>query len=537
MWTHCSQSEPGFALLRGSLQRFQNSPRPLPVPPPSQGTLAIDLGTSTTLVGWQSSAGSPLQLLSLPPLSAPSAAAPLIPSLVLPTALQPLVGQQVVDAGRPPGTLAGFKTRLAGTADDDGARWAAERLLDAIWNSLPAGVQPHRLVLTAPVEGYQPYRRWLAAWAEALPVDEVALVDESTAAALGAGLAPGSVVLVLDMGAGTTDLSLVRLEGGQGRAAPMAELLRFGGRPLLRPDRNPRCARVLGKAGLGLGGQDIDRWWAEALGAPQPPPPDWLQAAEQLKCALSSADSAAVTLLGPSARLLRGRRGDLEQVLERCGLPEQLEGLMASVEAAARRAGLGDSGIDAVLAVGGGSQLPWLRRWLEQRLPGRLLPGDRPLEAVVRGALAMTPALQVKDVLSRGVSLRIWDRRQGRRRWHPLYLAGQAWPTPDPLELVLRAGEAETALELQLGTIVAGARGEVVMIDDRPVLRAGGEGGSPVTPWPGPPLRLPLGTAGQDGDDRLRLRFRIDDRRQLWVEGEELPEGQAIGVHRLGILD
>jgi hypothetical protein len=50
-------------------------------------------------------------------------------------------------------------------------------------------------------------------------------------------------------------------------------------------------------------------------------------------------------------------------------------------------------------------------------------------------------------------------------------------------------------------------------------------------------LRLPLGTAGQDGDDRLRLRFRIDDRRQLWVEGEELPEGQAIGVHRLGILD
>lgn len=512
------------------------------MPPPSQGTLAIDLGTSTTLVGWQGSPGAPLELLRLPPLSATgsdaaAAAAPLIPSLVLPTTLQPLVGQQVLDAGRPPETLAGFKTRLAGDSADASARWAAERLLDAIWRALPAALQPHRLVLTAPVEGYGAYRHWLAAWAEALPVAEVALVDESTAAALGAGLAPGSVVLVLDMGAGTTDLSLVRLEGGQGRAAPMAELLRFGGRPLLRPDRSPRCARVLGKAGLGLGGQDIDRWWAEALGAPQPPPPDWLQAAEQLKCALSSADEAAVTVLGAAGRRLRGRRRDLEQLLEQRGLPERLEALMASVEAAARRAGLGDGGIDAVLAVGGGSQLPWLRRWLDQRLPGRLLPGDRPIEAVVRGALAMTPALQVKDVLSRGVSLRIWDRRQGRRRWHPLYLAGQAWPTPDPLELVLRAGEAETALELQLGTIAAGPRGEVVLIDERPVLRAADDGGGPVTPWPGAPLQLPLAAPGRDGDDRLRLRFRIDDRRQLWVEGEELPDGRSIGVHRLGILD
>lgn len=405
------------------------------MPEPSRGTLAIDLGTSTTLVGWQASGGAPLQLLRLPPLTAPAGAAdtpPLIPSLVLPTALQPLVGQQVLDAGRPPATLAGFKTRLAGDAGDGEARWAAEQLLTAIWRCLPAAIRPQRLVLTAPVEGYRAYRGWLAAWAQTLPIDEVALVDESTAAALGAGLAPGSVVLVLDMGAGTTDLSLVRLEGGQGRAAPMAELLRFAGRSLPRTDRSPRCAQVLGKAGLGLGGQDIDRWWAEALGAPQPPPPDWLQAAEQLKCALSLVDDADLTLLGPPARLLRGRRRDLERLLERCGLPGQLEGLMAAVEAAARRAGLGDGAIDAVLAVGGGSQLPWLRHWLDQRLPGRLLPGDRPLEAVVRGALAMTPALQVKDVLSHGVSLRIWDRRQGRRRWHPLYLAGQAWPTPIP---------------------------------------------------------------------------------------------------------
>ena len=66
---------------------------------------------------------------------------------------------------------------------------------------------------------------------------------------------------------------------------------------------------------------------------------------------------------------------------------------------------------------------------------------------------------------------------------------------------------------------------------------ASGDGGATVIPWPSPPLRLTLRQPGRDGDDRLRLRFRIDDQRQLWVEGEELPEGPAIPAQRLGILD
>ena len=45
-------------------------------------------------------------------------------------------------------------------------------------------------------------------------------------AAIGAGLPPGSRVLVVDLGGGTIDLSLVALEGGEGKAAPLAQLLR-----------------------------------------------------------------------------------------------------------------------------------------------------------------------------------------------------------------------------------------------------------------------------------------------------------------------
>ena len=100
-----------------------------------------------------------------------------------------------------------------------------------------------RLVLTAPVDQAFGYRQWLMQACTSLPVDEVALVDEPTAAAMGAGLPAGSKLLVVDLGGGTLDLSLVALEGGEGRAAPLAQLLRFRGRDLKNSKQTLRSAR------------------------------------------------------------------------------------------------------------------------------------------------------------------------------------------------------------------------------------------------------------------------------------------------------
>lgn len=89
-------------------------------------------------------------------------------------------------------------------------------MLLQIWQRLPQEISIERLVLTAPVDHYRGYRQWLLQACEALPVEEVALVDEPTAAALGAGLSPGSKLLVVDMGGSTIDLSIVALEGAKG---------------------------------------------------------------------------------------------------------------------------------------------------------------------------------------------------------------------------------------------------------------------------------------------------------------------------------
>jgi molecular chaperone DnaK (HSP70) len=497
------------------------------------GTLAIDLGSSTTVVAWQDPAG-PAGLLPLPPYSCSDPC--VVPSLLwleAPEAQRPLIGRQVLDAALAdsdhPGLCRDFKRRIGADGPVDGTGWfTAERagtlLLEGLWRALPEQLVPERLVLTAPIDTYRGYRAWLRRASRNLAVPELALVDEPTAAAIGAGLPPGSRVLVVDLGGGTIDLSLVALDGGQGRAAPIAQLLRFAGRDLAHSRQALRCARVIGKAGLGLGGRDMDRWIAAHLCPEIPGDGALLRLAEQIKCELSEAPEARQILVTPAGlRELRLTRDAFEQLLEERGLLRQLDGLLETVLAAARREGLTLADIDAVLPVGGSSRIPLIRRWLQGRCPGVPLRGERPVEAVALGALALTPGVRVRDVLARGVSLRCWDRRSGRHRWHPLFLAGQSWPAEQPLELVLACSrEGQDRLELVLGEPLPEERAEVIFEAGLPVLRERPAGAAPVRPWATPPVAIPLASPGRRGVDRLRLRFRIDEQAQLLVEIHDL---------------
>ena len=537
------------------------------------GTLAIDLGSSSTVVAWQESSGAPARLLALPPYSLGDPA--VVPSLLWLAApgeeARALVGRQVLEAdladGEGPGLCRDFKRRIGavppltrsagstpgpgeqegngpagGAAAGEAAGWlspeaAGALLLRRLWEALPPELSPSRLVLTAPIEAYRGYRLWLRQVCRDLAVPELALVDEPTAAAIGAGLAPGSRVLVVDLGGGTIDLSLVALEGGEGRAAPIAQLLRFAGRDLEGSGQALRCARVIGKAGLALGGRDIDRWIAAELCPALPPRGELLREAEAIKCALSDQPRAMRlwSAAGEAPRELRLERSRFEALLEERGLIAELDALLETVWAAARREGIDPTRLDAVLPVGGSSRIPRIRRWLAERCGAIPLRGERPVEAVALGALALTPGVQLRDVLRRGVSLRCWDQRSGAHRWHPLFVAGPAWPTDRALEVVLACSrEQQRSLELVLGEPVAEERAEVVFRDGVPVLRRRPAGEAAVEPWPRQPAPLPLEPPGQQGADRLRLRFRVDPEGQLRLEGDDLLSGEPLSEQLLG---
>ncbi len=519
------------------------------------GTLAIDLGSSTTVLAFQPSSGGAPELLAIPPFSSNDPC--VVPSLIWlanPQSDQPLIGRQVLDAGLAvsggEGLCRDFKRRIGALAGESGPAAAAgasgepltpeqagSLLITRLWQALPASVVPTRLVLTAPIEGYRGYRQWLQQLSSQIPVEEVALVDEPTAAAIGAGLPAGSRVLVVDLGGGTIDLSLVALQGGEGRAAPIAQLLRFGGRDLDGGRQALRCAEVIGKAGSALGGRDIDRWIAMSLAPDLGEDPSMLEVSERLKCGLSEAEEVTGiwSSAGADSRVLRLDRTQLDRLLRERGLLDLLDDLLERVLAAARAKGLDREQIDAVLPVGGTSRLPSIRHWLADRCGSIPLRNQRPVEAVALGALALTPGVRLKDVLARGVSLRCWDQRGGEHRWHPLFLAGQSWPTDQPLELVLSCSRDEqSSLELVLGEPIEEERSEVVFVDGLPQVRRRPAGEARTEPWSRQPPPVTLDPPGTCGIDRLRLRFSIDAEGQLLLESEDLLGGTITAARVLG---
>ena len=517
------------------------------------GTLAIDLGSSTTVVAHLDPGGPGPQLLPIPPFSTDDPA--VIPSLIWLTssdAERPLIGRQVLEAGLlergGPQLQRDFKRRIGAPPSPDSTsllspEQSGRLLLQRIWNQLPQDLQPERLVLTAPIDSYRNYRQWLLDALSELPVPEVALVDEPTAAAIGAGLPAGSRVLVVDIGGGTTDLCLVALQGGEGKAAPIAQLLRFAGRDLSSSQQALRTAEVLGKAGCAIGGRDLDGWIADELAPPERswpdgPPASLLSACERLKCQLSSSSEAlCLWSADPQqpALELRLRRQELEALVERRGLLTLLDELLESVLASARGAGISPDQIDAVLPVGGSSQMPLIRAWLARTLPGVPVRGDRPVEAVALGALSLTPGVTVKDVLHQGVSLRCWDQRSGEHRWHPLFIPGQSWPVEQPLRLRLACSEPQqTTLELVLGEPELEQRSEVIYVDGLPVLRRRAAGRARVKPWNQAAFELQLDPPGAPGDDRVELRFWINAEGQLMVESTDLLTESTQAAVRLG---
>jgi len=378
----------------------------------------------------------------------------------------------------------------------------------------------------------------------------VALVDEPTAAALGAGLAAGSRLLVVDLGGGTLDLSLVALEGGEGRAAPLAQLLRFRGKDLKDSRQTLRQAKVLGKAGINLGGRDFDRWILDAL-HPNGLPGEGdglmalLNAAERLKCRLSDsalAERETVTELASSRDLdrpapLSMNRQTFSQLLSDRGFFSALEGLLEQTLKDAELKGCRREDLDAVVMVGGGAHLPQLREWLEQTLPSTSMLTPPPMAAVAQGALSLTPGVRMQDLLQKGISLRCWNRRSHAHHWHPLFLRGQPWPSSQPLELVLSASSPDqNSVELVLGEAQPQMRHEVVMVDGLPRVVETSDSWTDVIRREGITCELPLVPPGQPGEDCLKLRFHLSDKAELVLEGDDLRTGAPLERQILGTV-
>ena len=536
---------------KNNIDQFENILRP-EINKNVFGTLAIDLGSSTTVVVFQKENGQPPELLDLPPISR---AIGEIPSLIWKSSEKEesyLIGQQIIDLN--------LINEKENNLSQDFKRWigsteiepiydskitpekAGEILIHSIWEKVSQKVNIKRLVLTAPVDTYREYRTWLVNVCNSLEVKEIALVDEPTAAAMGAGLEPGSTLLVLDFGGSTIDMSIVALEGGEGQASPIAQLVRFDGNNLEgKSTQVLRTAKVLGKSGLRLGGKDIDRWIFHHLLPEENPTNSILRKAEELKCELSNTNiketlviTKKVNNIQNEEKFLKLSKKGLEELLIEKGLLKSIEKLFIQTINIAKRNSFELKDLDSVVLVGGGSRIPLIKNYLSDICNSIPFLTPPPIEAIALGALHLTPGVQIKDVLNKGVSLRCWNKKNEKHIWHPLFLAGQTWPTNKPLEIILAASiNSQLSIDLIIGEPQEEGSNEIIYTNGIPTL-ATIESKDKIKKITNTIISIPVDPPGEIGQDCIKLIFNINDNCQLEVEGVDLRNNKEITKQNLG---
>ena len=536
---------------KNNIDQFENILRP-EINKNVFGTLAIDLGSSTTVVVFQKENGQPPELLDLPPISR---AIGEIPSLIWKSSEKDesyLIGQQIIDLN--------LINEKENNLSQDFKRWigsteiepiydskitpekAGEILIHSIWEKVSQKVNIKRLVLTAPVDTYREYRTWLVNVCNSLEVKEIALVDEPTAAAMGAGLEPGSTLLVLDFGGSTIDMSIVALEGGEGQASPIAQLVRFDGNNLEgKSTQVLRTAKVLGKSGLRLGGKDIDRWIFHHLLPEENPTNSILRKAEELKCELSNTNiketlviTKKVNNIQNEEKFLKLSKKGLEELLIEKGLLKSIEKLFIQTINSAKRNSFELKDLDSVVLVGGGSRIPLIKNYLSDICNSIPFLTPPPIEAIALGALHLTPGVQIKDVLNKGVSLRCWNKKNEKHIWHPLFLAGQTWPTNKPLEIILAASiNSQLSIDLIIGEPQEEGSNEIIYTNGLPTLTTI-ETKDKIKKINNTIISIPVDPPGEIGQDCIKLIFNINDNCQLEVEGVDLRNDREITKQNLG---
>ncbi len=225
--------------------------------------LAIDFGTTNSVIAQWNDAADAAEVISLPGLSQTelNGRPPLIPSLVYvrdgkngEVTVGQAVRDEKLDYEQSNRLFRNFKRGVAASpappprridrslwADRDAGRF----FLRHLFQSLPYHADEiEQLVLTTPVASFENYLTWLNETLGDLAGDRIRIVDESTAAALGYAVTePEAIVLVFDFGGGTLDLSLVKLPESKEKTGGRLNRL------LKSRNKSKYAAKIIAKAG------------------------------------------------------------------------------------------------------------------------------------------------------------------------------------------------------------------------------------------------------------------------------------------------
>ncbi len=512
------------------------------------GTLAIDLGNTNTVIAFQEEKGKDTTLIEIPGITSSPG--------VLPTAVwfegeekMARIGVSALKKRNFSNSEiyfhSNFKRLIGNPIERKNEKLlspieSGEKFFKILWANIPKELDIKRLVLTAPIDTYKGYRKWLINLCNGLPINEIALVDEPTAAGIGINVPLGSKIMIIDIGGSTIDMSVIKTQGGEGKAAPIAELLKFQGKDVSAISKQKiRCAEIISKTGSKIGGKDIDQWIVNYF-LPSNQDERNLSKAEQLKFKFSepkikSERRYLITLFTSNneEKEFFMSKEIFEKILMENNLFCHLNSLLKDLLNEARGNFCKTDDLNSIVLVGGGTQIPLIKEWISNEISGIKINSPPPIESIAVGALAMTPGIKIKDILIKGISIKLFNKREQKHFWHPIFCKGQTWPTEKPFELILQASKnGQNTFEIIIGETKTRRDFDVVFENGLPKLSEF-QNEEKVIKWNKKPLKISLKNGCKIGEDSLKLYFRIAEDSTLYIRCQDIYK-KDLGEYNLG---
>ncbi len=513
------------------------------------GTLAIDLGNTNTVIAFQDQKNINSILVEIPNITSSPGVIPTAVWFEAPSKI-PKIGLSALKMRDNSNSDLFFHSnfkRLIGNSIEKFDRKnilnpneCGEKFFQILWANIPHKYAIKRLVLTAPIDTYKGYREWLVKLCKEISVDEIALVDEPTAASLGINVPFGSKIMTLDIGGSTVDMNIVKIEGGEGKSGPIAELLKFKGNDVSSISKQKiRCAEIIGKTGSKIGGKDIDQWIVDYF-IPGNNYAINLSKAEKIKCKLSSSaikyeNKYPIKLFTEQyhEKEFYLSKEIFEKILIENNLLNHLNSLLADLLNQARGRFCTVDELNAIVLVGGGTQIPLIKEWITKQISKVQIKSPPPIESIALGALAMTPGVKIKDILNKGLSIRLFNKREQKHFWHPIFCKGQTWPTENPFKLILQASKNnQNIFEIIIGETQKERTYDVIFENGLPKLSEV-QNEEEIIKWEKKPLKIVLKNKSNIGEDNLKLFFNITKNADLFVKCFDIKD-EFLGEYNLG---